>query len=161
MGYKCIATGDAMLPRHYEDFAPGQVMHSEPMHVDKDEMIAFARAYDPQPQHVDEIAAKDSQFGDLVASGWFTGGISMRMKIDHMMRDVVGGVAGLGLEQVRWPRPVKAGDTLRVQLTVTDTRPSKSKPTKGIVKYKVETFNQHDELVMEILTSVIVPRRPS
>lgn len=150
-----------MLPRYYEDFVPGLVLESTPMPVNKDEMVAFARAFDPQIHHVDEVGAQDSQFGALVASGWFTGGLSMRMKIDHMMRDVVGGVAGLGLEQVRWPRPVMAGDVLHIQMTVLEARPSQSKPGKGVVRYKIETFNQHNELVMEILTAVLVNMRPA
>lgn len=147
---------------YYEDFHVGQQFAGgSTQTVDKAELIAFARAYDPQPQHVDEVAAGDTQFGTLVASGWHTGSLSMRMKLDGLLGKVAGGLAGLGLEQVRWPRPVKPGDTLHIVTTITEMRPSQSKPTKGILRYKVDTYNQRDELVMEIVTSALVARRPT
>lgn len=150
-----------MAHRYFEDFSIGQQFPGGSIHtMTADEIIAFSRLYDPQPQHVDPIAAKDTQFGELVASGWHTGGVSMRMKLEGALGEVVGGLAGLGLEHVRWPRPVKPGDTLHILLTIMETRISQSKPGKGILRYRVETFNQHDELVMEIITSAMVGRRP-
>ena len=147
---------------YFEDFIVGKQFHGERTHVmTKDEIIAFAREFDPQPQHTDEVAARDTQFGELVASGWHTGGVSMRIKLDSTMGKVVGGVAGLGIENLRWPIPVKPGDELSVSITVLEARPSKSRPDKGIVRYRIETFNQRHEVVMEMTTAAMMQRRPA
>ena len=151
-----------MADLYFEDFHVGQELPGGSTHtMDADDIIRFSKLYDPQPQHVDATAAKDTQFGELVASGWHTGGVSMRMKLDGLLGNVVGGLAGLGLDEVRWPRPVKPGDTLRIVTTIIEMRPSQSKLGKGIVRYKVKTFNQRDELVMEIVTSALMNRRPA
>lgn len=151
-----------MRELYFEDFAVGEHMPGGSTHfMTEPDIIAFATLYDPQPQHVDPVAAKDTQFGELVASGWHTGCVSMRMKLDGKLGKVKGGLAGLGLEQIRWPRPVKPGDTLRITIVITEMRPSQSKPDRGIARYKVETFNQKDELVMEIITAALMPRRPA
>lgn len=145
---------------YFEDFKPGQQFPGGGTYtITKEELIKFAREFDPQAQHVDEKKAKHSQFGELVASGWHTGGASMRLKIDSNMAKVAGGLVGLGIENMRWPRPVKAGDTLRILITILETRASSSKPDKGIIKYRIETFNQRGELVMDMVTSAMVSRR--
>ncbi|MGB9152482.1 MAG: MaoC family dehydratase [Alphaproteobacteria bacterium] len=145
---------------YYEDFAARQQFHSRRSYtVERDNALAFAKEYDPQSQHLDEEAAKNSLFGELVISGWQTAAITMRLKLETPLLNVANGLVGMGLESVRWPRPTMPGDTLRIVVTILDKRPSNSKPDKGIVKYKVETFNQRDELAMEMITAVIVPRR--
>ena len=145
---------------YYEDFAIGQQIHSEGTHtVEKDDIIAFARQYDPQSQHIDEEGAKTSLFGTLVASGWHTAAMTMRLKTRSILFDVKDGLVGIGIESIRWPRPTLPGDTLRLVVTILDKRTSKSRPDKGIVKYKAETLNQRGELAMEMITAVIVPRR--
>jgi acyl dehydratase len=146
--------------RYFEDFSIGQQFRSTRSYtIEKENAIAFAREFDPQLHHVDEEDAKDSQFGELVVSGWHTAAASMRLKSETELFQIKGGVAGLGLDHVRWPRPTRPGDSIRILITILSMRPSNSKPDKGIINYKVETFNQRDELVMEMTTAVIVPRR--
>ncbi len=147
-------------PLYYEDFAVGQQFRSAREYVmEKDAAIAFASAFDPQAQHVDDAAAKESLFGELVVSGWHTAAASMRLKTETALFAVAGGVAGMGLENVRWPVPTRPGDHLRIVITILAMRVSNSRPDKGIIRYQVETFNQRDELAMEMVTSVMVPRR--
>lgn len=144
---------------YYEDFSVGQQFRSQESYtITRESAIAFAREYDPQAQHLGEEEAKDTVFGKLIVSGWQTAAASMRLKTETDLFHVSGGLLGMGLESLRWPRPTFPGDTLRVVVTVLDKRVSQSKPDKGIVKYKVETFNQCDELAMEMVTAVIVPR---
>ena len=145
---------------YYEDFEAGQQFRSPRSYtIEKESAVAFAREYDPQSQHIDEQEAKDSIFGELVVSGWHTAAATMRLKTETELFKVANGLVGMGLENVRWPMPTRPGDTLRIVVTVMQKRLSNSRPDKGIVKYKVETFNQRDELVMEMKTAVLVPRR--
>lgn len=145
---------------YYEDFEIGQQFRSKRSYtIEKDSAIAFASEYDPQSHHVDEEKAKDSLFGELVVSGWHTAVASMRLKTETELFKVGGGVVGMGLESVRWPRPTRPGDSLRIVISILEKRLSNSRPDQGIIKYKVETFNQRDELVMEMVTAVLIPRR--
>ena len=143
---------------YFDDFEIGQQFTTGGFKLDKEYAIGFARQYDPQYFHVDEHAAKDSLWGQLVASGWQTAAITMRLKTDTPLGKVSGGLIGLGIEAIKWPRPVYPEDTLRIVITIIEKRLSQSKPGHGIMKYKVETFNQQDEMVMEMTTAVIVPR---
>lgn len=143
---------------YFEDFDVGQQFTAGSVVLEKDHALRFAQAYDPQVFHVDEEAARGSFFGRLVVSGWQTAAVTMRLKTASDLGKVAGGLVGLGLESVKWPRPVYPGDTLRIVITITEKRPSQSKPTYGIVKYKVETLNQRGDLVMEMHTAVWVPR---
>lgn len=146
-------------PLYFEDFSVGQQLKSPRTYViGKEEAIAFAREFDPQPQHVDAVAAKDSFFGELVVSGWHTAAASMRLKTETELFQTEGGVAGMGLESVRWPAPVRPGDAISVIITILAMRPSASRPDKGIIRYRAESFNQHGTLVMEMVTSVMVRR---
>jgi len=143
---------------YYKDFAVGQRMESaRSQTVEKADTIAFALLYDPQAFHIDEKAAKDTVVGELIASGWHTAAVSMRLKLETDLRHVAGGLLGLGVENLRWPRPTMPGDTLRIVITILEKRLSNSKPGKGIIKYRLETLNQKDELMMEMVTAVIVP----
>lgn len=143
---------------YYADFSVGQQMKSgRSITVEKADTIGFAREYDPQPYHLDEEAAKHTAVGELIASGWHTAAVSMRLKLETDLKHVAGGLLGLGVESLRWPRPTMPGDTLRIVITVLEKRLSNSKPGKGIVKYKLETFNQKDELMMEMITAIWVP----
>jgi acyl dehydratase len=146
---------------YFEDFAVGQQFDSDEFTIDKDYAIDFARQYDPQYFHTDERAAAKGIWGRLVVSGWQTAAITMKLKATTPLVNVTGGLIGLGIESIKWPRPVYPDDTLQALITVTETRPSKSKPDYGVVKYKVETFNQDDDLVMEMHTAVWVPRKKS
>ena len=136
------------MPKYYwEDFKVGDTSPIGQKLVDKDELIAFAKTYDPQPFHIDEEAAKASIFGGLIASGWHTCSMVMRMMVDSYLRDSAS-LGSPGLDNVRWLKPVRPGDTIRATRTVLETRASKSRPDMGVVKTRWEVINQDDELVL-------------
>jgi len=136
------------MPRFaFEDFTPGMTMMLGPVTVSKDEIIAYARQFDPQPFHVDEIAAKDSFVGTLIASGWHTCALNMRLLAEGVLLDSTG-MGAPGIDDLKWLRPVKPGDTLRSRMTVLDCRPSRSRPTIGLVQFRFDVLNQNDEAVM-------------
>ena len=138
-----------LITRYWEDFKVGEVEQIGAKRVDKDEIIAFARQFDPQPFHVDEAAAKQSMYGGLIASGWHTGAMVMRMMCDaYLLQSASAGSPGL--DNLKWLKPVRPGDTIRAQRTTLETRESKSKPDIGIVSNLWEVFNQDGELVMSI-----------
>ena len=142
----------------FEDMAAGQVLRSaRAITLDRDAIIAFARQYDPQPAHLGEETAKDSLFGLFCASGWQTGATTMRLIYETL--PIARGGMGAGIEQLRWLRPVLPGDSLRVEITVLATRPSRSRPEAGVVSYRSTTLNQNDEPVQEFTTTVLMPRK--
>jgi acyl dehydratase len=148
-------------PVYFEDFPVGLVMASGSTVVTQEDAVGFAQLYDPQAQHIDTEGAKATEFGRLIVSGWQTAAITMRLKLDTMLSRIATGFLGMGLEQVRWPHPVFPGDTLRSKITVLSARPSNSRPEKGVVEYRVETFNQDDVLVLHMVIAVLIPRRPA
>jgi acyl dehydratase len=145
-------------PLFFEDLELGRSYGSEEIEVGLDEVLEFARRYDPQPFHTDPVAARNSVLGELVASGWHTAALTMRLRVLSELR-LAGGWVGLGVESMRWPKPVKPGDRLLVEVEVLEKRESKSKPDRGIVRVRTSTFNQHGELVFETVTAQIVLRR--
>ena len=149
-----------MQGRFFEEFAVGQKFSSGTMTVSAERIKAFAREFDPQPFHTDEEAARDTFFGGLVASGWHTAAMSMRLFVESDITPV-GGSIGAGGSDLSWPRPTRPGDVLRVESEVLDLRPSKSRPTIGIMKVKLTTFNQANEVVQIASPTMIVPRRPA
>lgn len=142
----------------FEDFAPGMTVMLGPVAVSKEEIIAFATEFDPQPFHIDEIAARDSFVGTLIASGWHTCALNMQMFAQGLLLNS-SGMGAPGIETLRWLLPVKPGDTLRSRLTVTETRESKSRPHTGLVQTQFEVTNQRDEVVMTQSNWVIFGRR--
>ncbi|WP_210485111.1 MaoC family dehydratase [Microvirga antarctica] len=142
----------------FEDFTPGLTLTMGPVSVSKDEIIAFATEFDPQPFHIDEIAAKDTFVGTLIASGWHTCALNMRLFADNVLLDSTG-MGAPGIEGLQWLRPVKPGDTLRSRMRVTDQRPSKSRPTIGLVQFHFEMVNQRDEPVLTQSNWVMFARR--
>ena len=149
-----------MSERYFEDFAVGQVFKpSGCVRVEKDEIVAYAKKFDPQPFHLDEDAARKSIFGTLVASGWHTAALTMSL-IARSEHRAAGGTIGLGFESLRWPIPVLPGDELRIESEVLETRPSKSRPDRGLLKMRTRTFNQNGEVVQEVVANGMVPRRP-
>lgn len=147
--------------QYLEDFERGQVIVGPTrMRVEAGEIRRFAAAYDPQQFHLDEEAAKSTIFAGLAASGWHTAAISMRLIVDSGI-DIPGGLIGLGLEELRWPRPVRAGDELRVELEVLNVRESRSRAKQGLVTMRNTTFNQRDEVVQVSVNTLLVPRRPA
>jgi acyl dehydratase len=138
-----------LITRYWEDFKVGEVEQIGGKRVDKEEVIAFARQYDPQPFHVDEAAAKQSMYGGLIASGWHTGAMVMRMMCDAYLLQSAS-VGSPGIDNLKWLKPVRPGDTIRAQRTTLETRVSKSKPDIGIVSNLWEVFNQDGEMVMSM-----------
>jgi acyl dehydratase len=144
--------------RYLEDFAVGQTFRSGPLRIDGQRALAFAAEFDPQPFHLDEVAARHSIFGELTASGWHTAAVTMRLLVETELNPA-GGLVGAGLDGCRWPRPVRPGDDLRVECEVLDVRPSKSRPAQGLMKVRTTTLNQDDEAVLTYVVNMVVPRR--
>jgi acyl dehydratase len=134
---------------YWEDFAVGTVRVFGGMKLEKADIIRFARDWDPQPFHVDEEAAKRSPYGGLIASGWQTCAAAMRMCCDAYLLEAAS-LGSPGVENVRWVKPVRPGDTLEVRLEVLEARPLKSKPGVGLVKNRWQLFNQDGEEVMQM-----------
>ena len=148
-----------MTELYFEDFETGLTFSgSGRIRVQRDDIVRFATEFDPQPFHLDEEAAKDTIFAGLAASGWHTSAMTMRLLVDGELK-VAGGLIGLGMEELRWPRPVRAGDELRIESEVLDTRESKSRPQQGLVRIRNTTYNQRDEVVQVSVSTMIVPRR--
>ena len=149
-----------MTERYLEDFAVGQ-RYSTGRHVVDDAQIkAFAADFDPQPVHVDEVAAGKSIFRGLAASGWHTAGITMKLLVHGDLRPA-GGIIGLGLEEMQWPRPVRPGDELHVETEILQVRPSASKANQGLIKVRNTTLNQKGEAVLSQTVNLLVLRRPA
>jgi acyl dehydratase len=147
------------MPRWYfEDLTPGLTLEFPGPTVTAEEIVDFAKKFDPQPFHVDEEAAKRSMFGRLAASGWHTAAMTMRMACDGYLLDS-SSMGSPGLDELKWTRPVYAGDTLRLKMTVLDARPSRSKPDRGAVQSKWEVFNQQGELVMHCTSWGLMAKR--
>ena len=145
---------------HYlEDFAAGQTYGSGRLRVDEARMKAFAAEFDPQPFHLDDKAAHGTIFGGLAASGWHTAAMTMRLLTEGELKPA-GGIIGLGFDEFRWPKPVRAGDELRVESEILEVRPSKSRPNQGLVKVRTTTFNQNNEPVQVTVGNLLVPRKP-
>lgn len=147
------------LSEHYlEDFAVGQTFGSGRLRIEGQRALAFAAEFDPQPFHLDEAAARRSIFGGLTASGWHTAAVTMRLLVETELKPA-GGLVGAGLDECRWPRPVRPGDELRVKCEVIEVRPSKSHPAQGLIKVRTTTLNQDDEAVLVYVVNMVVQRR--
>lgn len=144
--------------RFFEDYTPGRVYEFGAITVSEPEIIEFAGRYDPQYFHVDPIRAAASEFGGIIASGWQTIGLAMRLYVDHYLSHAAS-LASPGVDEIRWPNPVRPGDIIRVRVTILDTRPSRSKPDRGIVRAQLEAINQRDELVLSMTAVSILRRR--
>jgi len=144
---------------HWEDFTPGWTYESPGRTLAKEEIVAFAREHDPQRYHTDELAALSSPFGGLIASGWQTGTVAMRLMCDGYL-NASSCIGSPGFEEVRFLLPVRPGDTLRYRATVLEARPSSSKPDRGTVKWRWEVLNQSDEIVMSMTGVQFFLRRP-
>lgn len=145
-------------PYHWEDLQPGQKQTTASVSVSEAEIIAFAKQFDPQPFHTDPAAAPTLAFGGLVASGWHTAALTMRLIVGGGLK-FVGGAIGRGLEEMSWPKPVRPGDTLTAINEVLGTRPLNSMRTHGLVRLRTTTLNQHGETVQMMVSIVLVPRR--
>jgi len=150
-----------MSTRYFEDFHVGDSfdLGTTPQ-VTADEIITFAHQFDPQPFHLDAERAKSSMFGQLVASGWHTVSLLMRLLVDGMLNETIS-MGSPGVDEVRWLRPLRPGDALHARFIVLEATPSKSRPTMGVIRSKCEAFNQDDELVMTLVGIHFVGRRPA
>jgi acyl dehydratase len=144
---------------YFEDLTVGRAFAFPPRTVTREEIVAFAGEYDPQPFHLDEEAAKDSFFGGLVASGWHTGCLAMRVIADGLLN----GAAGLGspgIDELNWLKPVRAGDAITVSARIDEAKESRSRPDVGLAKFIVSVANQHGETVMTWENWIMFARRP-
>lgn len=141
---------------HYEDIEVGQRQSFGSYPITREEVVRFAAAYDPQPFHLDDEAAAATYFGRLSASGWHTCAMTMRMLVDNMSVVEQAGLGSPGVDNLRWVKPVYPGDTLRCETEVIDKRRSKSRADMGLFKSRCSTFNQHGELVLEMVSNGLI-----
>ena len=145
---------------YWEDIEPGQVAEFGHKLVDRDEVVAFAEQFDPQPFHLSDEAAAKTYFGRLSASGWHTCAMTMRMLVDHMKDHEQAGLGSPGIESLRWLKPVYPGDTLRAESRVLDKRPSGSRPDMGSYRSEVTVRNQDRAEVLTFVSTGLIRRRP-
>jgi acyl dehydratase len=145
---------------YLEDFAVGQRFGSGRLRIDRERIKSFAAEFDPQPFHLDEAAAGPTIFQGLAASGWHTAALTMRLLVASELKPA-GGIVGAGFDELRWPRPVRPGDELHLEIEVLDVRPSKSRPSQGLIKVRTTTLNQNDEAVQINVGNLVVQRRPA
>lgn len=146
--------------RYFEDYVPGFTVDCGSFSITETEIIAFAKEYDPQPFHVDPVGAADGPFGGLIASGWHTIGLTMRQLVEHWIsRESSLGAAGV--DEIRWPSPVRPGDSLHVRASVLEARRSRSKPDRGIIRSLVEVTNSGGATVLRLIAiNFILARNP-
>jgi acyl dehydratase len=136
--------------RYFEDYAVGAVYEYGYVSVSEAEIVAFAEQFDPQPIHVDARFAASGPFGGVIASGWHTASIAMRLVVAHYLSRVAS-LASPGIDELRWPAPVRPGDSLRLRATIVEARRSRSKPDRGLVRTRAELLNQHDQTVLSLV----------
>ena len=142
--------------QYYEDIEVGATQSFGRYEVTREEVMEFARNYDPQPFHLDDEAAAQTHFGRLSASGWHTCAMTMRMLVDNMATRKQAGLGSPGVDQLRWKKPVYPGDTLRVESEIIEKRRSHSRPDMGIFKSRSQTINQDGEVVMEMVSNGLI-----
>jgi len=148
-----------MDDRWFEDYLPGTTTELGSIRVDEAEVVEFAQRYDPQPFHVDREAAAAGPFGGLIASGWHTCALMMRLLVEQYLSPV-SSLGSPGVDELRWLRPVRPGDELVLRTTVEDARRSASKPDRGIVRTRVELVDQEGRQVLRLLATNLVQARP-
>lgn len=146
------------MPEYLEDFRVGDTDVYGNYTLTETEIVQFGRRYDPQDIHTDPEAAKQSVYEGLIASGWQTVCLAMRLAVERGYLHDAAVVAGIGVENLRWTNPVRPGDTLRVREEIVETRPSESDPDRGVLKVDIRVFNQHDETVLNMIWIDVVYR---
>ena len=146
-----------MNERYLEDLKVGGRFKSSTYEVTEEGIISFAREFDPQPFHLDPVKAGQTIFEGLIASGWHTAAITMRLFVQTL--NFAEGAIGLGVDELRWPSPVRPGDVLKVETEIVDLRLSRSKPSHGVIRLRNVTTNQRDEIVQTMMASALVPKR--
>jgi acyl dehydratase len=135
--------------RHFEDYVPGTTETLGPIAMTEAAIIEFAKRYDPQAIHTDPVGAAAGPFGGLISSGWHTVCVVMRELVDNYL-PASASLASPGIDELRWQKPVRPGDSLHVRVTVVDAKRSRSKPDRGLVRTSIEAINQRDEIVMSM-----------
>jgi len=149
---RTLSDNDFSVPiddRYFEDYTPGAVYEYGYVTVSEAEILDFARVFDPQPIHVDPAFAAQGPFHGLIASGWHTAGIMMRLIVDHYLSRVAS-LASPGVDELRWPAPLRPGDSVRLRVTTVEARRSRSKPDRGLVRTQAELITQNDETVLTL-----------
>ena len=149
-----------MTERYFEDYPAGAVFTAGAITVDEAEIIDFARKYDPQAMHTDPEAAARGNFGGLIASGWHTGAMMMRLFADNFLSPA-SSIASPGLDELRWLKPVRPGDVLRLRVTILQARRSHTRPEQGIVRSLIEVLNQRGDVVMTLKPVSFIRCRPT
>lgn len=144
--------------RYFEDYQVGAVYEYGYVTLDEAEIVAFALRFDPQPMHIDPQFAAAGPFGGVIASGWHTAGVLMRMIADHYLSKVAS-LASPGIDELRWPAPVRPGDSLKLRATVVEARLSRSKPDRGLVRTHAELLNQDGSVVLSLVAMNLLLRR--
>jgi len=158
---RTLSTGDFTVPRedrYFEDYLPGAVYEYGHLTVSEAEILEFARRFDPQPIHTDPGFAATGPFGGVIASGWHTASMMMRLFADHYLSRVAS-LASPGIDELRWPAPVRPGDQLRLRTTIVEARPSRSKPDRGLVRTRGELVNADDRIVLDLVAMNLLGRR--
>ena len=146
---------------YWEDIEPGTIARFGAKRVMRDEVIAFAEQFDPQPFHLSDEAAAQTYFGRLSASGWHTCAMTMRMLVDQMAESRQAGLGSPGIESLRWLKPVYPGDTLHVETRVLDKRASQSRPDMGSYRSDTTVFNQEEVAVLTFVSTGLIRKRPT
>lgn len=150
---------DKAVTRYFEDFRPGEVLDCGSRTVTKEEIVQFARQWDPQPFHVDEAAAARMHFGGVIASGWHTCCIAMRLAVDTLYKDCAN-IGARGMDKFRFLRPLRPGDTVKLRVRVLEAVPAAKRPDQGLVRFGWEIHNQNEERVLEFTSQVLFRCRP-
>jgi acyl dehydratase len=146
--------------RWFDDYVPGTTAEFGPLRVAEDDVVDFGRRFDPQPFHVDAEAAAAGPFGGLIASGWHTCALMMRLLADQYLSPV-SSLGSPGVDELRWTAPVRPGDELTLRTTVVEARPSRSKPDRGLLRTRVELANQDGDVVLSMVAMNLVRTRPT
>jgi acyl dehydratase len=148
-----------MMDLYFDDLAVGQSFSAGPITMERDRIIEFGREFDPQPMHIGEEEARDSIAGGLIASGWHTAAVTMRLLIDGASPKLAKGALGAGIEGISWPVPVRPGDVLRATSEILELRPSRSRPDRGLMKLKTVTTRADGTIVQTVTAIIMVPRQ--
>jgi acyl dehydratase len=157
-GHARLTQHSRAVQMYLEDFIPGAIYEFGHAEVTETDIIDFARRFDPQPMHIDPEAAARGHFGGLIASGWHTAAIFTRLFVTHYVSRVAS-LASPGVDELRWPTPLRPGDSLRLRATILEARPSRSKPDRGLVRTRGQLIKQSDEDVLRLDLMNIIARR--
>ena len=158
---RTLSTTDFAVPiddRYFEDYTTGAIYEYGYLTVTEEDIVGFAEQFDPQPIHTDRVFAETGPFGGIIASGWHSAGLLIRLFADHYLSRVAS-LASPGVDELRWSVPLRPGDSLRLRATIVDTRPSRSKSDRGMVHTNAELLNQNDQCPISFLAMNILRRR--